>query len=271
MRVFAIKDETMQEDHILGYLIYYEKAKAFYIELPDDADPWETPPILASFVRRSEHSVNRYWSRLWVEQRIIPPDRQNIGQILRDNHLEEYDEFSLLMLSMGRCAQDECYLEEISTENLPELLLTRWKTKVEDVVPMDTPKLLVFFRDGAVKTVDLEALSDSMGPCLPYLATQERFSKVEVQPGGHGVSWTEQASISDSVLYSNGAQVPLSLQDFCRFVQYRVINATEACNILGCSRQNIDDLIRRNKLHPIRTDTKYKLFLKNEVLQRKNS
>ena len=40
MRIFAIKDETMPKEQILGYLIYYENAKSFYIELPDDADPW---------------------------------------------------------------------------------------------------------------------------------------------------------------------------------------------------------------------------------------
>ena len=97
MRIFAIKDETMPKEQILGYLIYYENAKSFYIELPDDADPWDLPPILSSFMKRGKHSVNSYWSRLWVEQRIIPQERQNIGQILRDNGLETYDPFSFLL------------------------------------------------------------------------------------------------------------------------------------------------------------------------------
>ena len=109
MRIFAIKDDTLSQEIVLGYLIYYENAKAFYIELPDDADPWETPLLLSSFVKRGERSVSSYWSRLWVQQRIIPRDRQNIGQVLKENGLKEYDEFQLLMLTMGRCAQDECY------------------------------------------------------------------------------------------------------------------------------------------------------------------
>ena len=48
MKVFAIKDDNMG-DAVLGYLIYYKNAKAFYIELPDDADPWTTPLLLSSF------------------------------------------------------------------------------------------------------------------------------------------------------------------------------------------------------------------------------
>ena len=74
MRIFAIKDDNMG-DSILGYLIYYKNARAFYIELPGNADPWTTPLLLASFLKRGEHSVSSYWSQLWVEQRIIPPDR----------------------------------------------------------------------------------------------------------------------------------------------------------------------------------------------------
>ena len=104
---------------------------------------------------------------------------------------------------------------------------------------------------------------------MPYIESEERFNKVEVQPDGYGVMWSEQAMIPDHELYGRGTPVPLSLGDFCRFVRVRVISAAEACGILDCSRQNIDDLIRRNKLHPIRTDSKYKLFLRNEVIQRK--
>ena len=37
MRIFAIKDDTLSQEIVLGYLIYYENAKAFYIELPEDA------------------------------------------------------------------------------------------------------------------------------------------------------------------------------------------------------------------------------------------
>ena len=85
----------------MGYLIYYENAKAFYIELPDDADPWETPLLLSSSVKRGERSVSSSWSHLWVQQRIIPRDRQYISQVLKENGLTEYDEFQMLMLTMG--------------------------------------------------------------------------------------------------------------------------------------------------------------------------
>ena len=76
------------------------------------------------------------------------------------------------------------------------------------------------------------------------------------------------AAIPDRALHENSVSIPLTLEDFLGFVQHRIVNATEACRLLGCSRQNIDDLVKRGKLHPIRRDAKYKLFLRNEVLQR---
>lgn len=266
MRLFAIKDETIP-DAILGYLIYYEIPKAFYIELPDNADQWETPPILSSFAERGEYSVNSFWSRRWVQQRIIPKDRQNIGQILSENGLKEYDEFSLLMIAMGRCEQDECYLEELPTNDLPELINRRWQIKVEDVVPLETPRILVFFRNGTAKAVDISNLNISA--CIPYTTNQMRFNSVEVQYDGYGIYWNDKAAVSHRDLFTHGVTVPLSLSDLHRFVQHRVVSASEACNILDCSRQNIDDLMRRDKLHPIRSDSKYKLFSKAEVMQRK--
>ena len=236
MRIFAIKDDTLSQKSVLGYLIYYENAKAFYIELPDDADPWETPLLLSSFVKRGERSVSSYWSRLWVQQRIIPRDRQNIGQVLKENGLTEYDEFQMLMLTMGRCAQDECYLEEINT------------TK---------------------KICDAAKHAEEHVECQPYVAQEKRFHAVEVQPDGYGVMWSDRAMISDRELYEKSENIPLSLEDFIGFVQHRIVNANEACQLLGCSRQNIDDLMKRDKLHPIRKDAKYKLFLKSEIMQRR--
>ena len=266
MRIFAIRDETLPEK-TLGYLVYNETSKAFYIELSDDADPWETPPVLSSFVNRGIYSIDSTWSRRWVRQRIVPQDRQNIGQILRDNGLKEYDEFSLLMLTMGRCEQDDCYLEEISSDNLPELLLRRWQTKVADVTPLDAPRLLVFFRNGATKVIDAQEVADSI--CATYLTNQDRFNTVEVQPDGYGVYWNDQAMISHRDLFMHGMTVPITLCDLHHYIQDRVVSASEACAILDCSRQNIDDLMRRDKLHPIRTDAKYKLFSKAEVMQRR--
>ena len=56
--------------------------------------------------------------------------------------------------------------------------------------------------------------------------------------------------------------------DFRAFVSERIINAAEAAEILNCSRQYINELVKADKLHPVKTSEKNTLFLKSEVLKR---
>lgn len=268
MKIFAIRDESDAKKKDLAYLFYYEVEKQFYIELPEDADPWETPLILSSFVKRKEKTVHSYWSKVWVQQRIVPPDRQNLGQILKDNGLKEYDEYDLLMLSMGRCAQDDCYLVPMKEEDLPEAVRSRFLKRVEDVVPLEEYHLLVFFRDGKIKKCSMRDIFQGDKRFGILLKQEELFYHVRMQTGGYGVSWDINMEVADTVLYHRGLDIPLSAADFKNFVAHRVVTAGEAAELLGCSRQNIDDLTRRDKLHPIKTGAKTTLYLKGEVLRR---
>lgn len=268
MRIFAIRDETAAQPADLAYLLYYELEKRFYIELPDDADPWETPLMLSSFVKKGERTVNSYWSKLWVQQRIVPPDRQNLGQILKDNHLKEYDEFDLLMLAMGRCAQDNYYLVPLREDQLPAEVQQRFQTRIEDVIPLEHYVLLVFFRDGLVKKCSLREHFQSNRPFQILLKQEEYFYSVKLQPGGYGVEWDVNLSVSDELLYRIGKKVPLSISDFKNFIVHRVVNVAEAAELLGCTRQNIDYLTKTGKLHPIKFSEKNTLYLKSEILKR---
>ena len=102
MEIFAIRSDSIKKDKDLAYLIYYENEKSFYIEIADDVDEWEVPLILSSYLRIGKKTVDAYHSKLWVQQRIVPPDRQNLGQILKENNLDIYDEFEILKMSKGR-------------------------------------------------------------------------------------------------------------------------------------------------------------------------
>ena len=78
------------------------------------------------------------------------------GKRKAGSYLEEYDEYELLILAMGRCAQDDYYLVSIDEKDLPEEISKRFATKIEDVLPLEDYGLLVFFRDGIIKKCDLK-------------------------------------------------------------------------------------------------------------------
>ena len=94
------------------------------------------------------------------------------------------------------------------------------------------------------------------------------FNYVQIQTGGYGVQWDENLSISDHVLYKMGKRVPLTAGDFITFASRRIINASEAADLLNCSRQYVNELVKTGKLHPIKVSEKNTLFLKSEVLRR---
>lgn len=268
MKIFAIKDETDITNKTLAWLIYYENAKRFYIELPDDADFWQTPLFLSSFLEKGEKTLNSYWSQMWVNQRIVPIDRQNLGQILKDNGLSEYDPYELLILANGKCSQDDYYIEEISNDKLPKELIERFDRKIEDVVPLTDCNVLVFFLNGVVKRCDLKDYFKKNIKFNPLLTNKDLYNNMMVCAGGYGIYWAEGLEISDEDLLKIGVDVPLSLDDFLCFIKQRVLSSGEVIELLNCSRQNLDDLVHRGKLHPIKVTTKNKLYLKSEVEQR---
>ena len=268
MKIFAVRDGTDELGKDLAYLFYYENDKRFYIELPEDADPWETPLLLDSFARKGEYTINAYWSGIWVRQRIVPPDRQNIGRILRDNGLDAYDEYALLMLASGRCEQDDYYLAPIGEGYLPEDVIRRFGRRIEDVVPLRDCRLLAFFRDGTVRECDLTEYFERTPRFLILMERPDYFARAQVQTGGHGVRWDENLSISESSLYETGNRIPLMAEDFRIIASERIVDAAEAAGILGCSRQYINELAKAGKLHPIKSSGKSTLFLKSEVIGR---
>ena len=64
------------------------------------------PFLFSSFVERGERAIGPAWARRWVAERVVPPGRQNLGEVLRANGLREYSEFALLAIGKGACSQD---------------------------------------------------------------------------------------------------------------------------------------------------------------------
>lgn len=107
MKRSAIKNDQIDRNKILSVLNYDEEKKEFTIDIPEYAVSNELPFVMAAFWKRGLCKVSPEWSMRWVQSRIVPHTRQNIGQILRANGMKRYDEYALLVKNQGRCCQDE--------------------------------------------------------------------------------------------------------------------------------------------------------------------
>lgn len=172
------------------------------------------------------------------------------------------------MLDDGRCAQDDYYLESVPLDELPAEIKQRFTRKISDVIPLPNHELLVFFMNKTTKKCNIDDILKTRRAFVPVYRDNNIFNSVKVLPGGYGIGWSENMELSDTELYSIGTDIPLSLDAFLSFLKNRTITVSEAASALNCSRQNIENLVKRGKLHPVKSSLKTTLFAKQEIEQR---
>ena len=279
MKAYAIRDASIDKGRDLAWLLYYEREDTFHIEISEDVDEWDAPLILSSFVKRGVRALDPYWSRVWVEQRIVPRDRQNLGMILKENGLKEYDAYRLLVLSDGRCAQDECFITPLKTGTFPQELSRRLAGTLSCIVPVPD-RTLLFFRDGLVESIcdtELQELpSRETAAFYTVVSDRERLMKrlrlyrerlvgLTMQAGGHGITISDDCHIPVDLLRSRGTMLSVAADDFKAYLQQELIDTAGAAELMGCTRQNIQDLVSRGRIKPVMTLRNNFLFLRSEL------
>jgi hypothetical protein len=109
-RVFDLCDDALGK--IVGEFRYDIDAKQFSMTIFEDTPPEDLPLSLELFTSAGKYELGHEDVLRWLRGRICPPGRQNIKAILKELGLQEYDEFGILMHTMGRCGKDELYLVE---------------------------------------------------------------------------------------------------------------------------------------------------------------
>ncbi|SCM96478.1 Uncharacterized protein BWINRASL_03546 [Bacillus mycoides] len=57
--------------------------------------------------------------------------------------------------------------------------------------------------------------------------------------------------------------------DLIRFIQDEIVNTSEALEILGCSRQNLNVMVQKEKVKPIKEMSRDRLYFKEDILKSK--
>ena len=270
MRVFALKDANDPDGSVLAVLSCYESGREYYLDMPEGTDPWTVPFVLSSFASRGQWRIGPEWSKRWVESRLVPRSRQNLGEVLRENGLTEYDSLRLLEMTEGRNSQDDCYLEPLRPGDAPTWFLAREADRVAEVVALEGFRLLVAFRSGEVRVCtasDLEQCSEGLERVL---SDEMAFAHVEVAAGGRGARWGSMLYIGDDVLRAAGQPIPLTWADLRRIAPALLVDAAEAARELDCTRQNINALMKRGALSAAKSSDKATLFMRSDIQARRD-
>lgn len=135
-------------------------------------------------------------------------------------------------------------------------------------MPCANNNILITFKDGTIKKVNILSL-DMIDETLKYLLEirPDYFYKVNLDINGNGIYWEDYMYIHCMDLYNNGEIINLSSNDFKKIFEHTIINTKEACDLLSCSRQYIDKLVKTGKIKPIKEIDKTRLFLKSDVVK----
>ncbi len=111
-------DESVEED-------------SFFIDINEHADESDVPMLFVPFVRQNKRHIDNKWTKRWIKERIVPSSRQNLGEVLRANNLEFYDEMALFIVGDGKCEQDDFFIREIDASNETSLIPVAQKLGME--------------------------------------------------------------------------------------------------------------------------------------------
>lgn len=265
MRVFAIYDKDLERKEAIGYLYCYDSSNSFVIELCEDIGEWEAPLLFQGLVKKGIYTVPKDISLLWVRERVIPSGRQNIGMILKNAKLREYNERALLALSDGKCSQDQCMITEISENEVPKNIAKRMDSNVSECFLSEDGQIICLFRDYITSKINLNVLAIEDKDIQQLLKRKELLESVRVGVGGYSIAFQDYVEIPKEVLREKRWILPIGAMDFYRFVQNNIISSVNACESMGCSKQNLSYYVKANRIEPVICGSKENFYTKGSI------
>lgn len=126
MRAFAVVDTSRRAAAPCAFLLYDEASASFRTLICEGVGESDLPLAFGPLARQGVRDLDHEQSMVFVEERIVPPSRQNLGQVLAAHGLTEYDPLVLLVASQGRCAQDDFELRELPAQALASQGAPAW-------------------------------------------------------------------------------------------------------------------------------------------------
>ena len=83
--------------------------------------------------------------------------------------------------------------------------------RIQSATPLAERQLLVKFVSGVEKTYDCKPLLRL--EMFQFIKNEAFFKSVKVDPGGYGVSWSDDADLSEYELWTNGKEPASSETD----------------------------------------------------------
>lgn len=271
MKIYAICNTLRDLNNPVGFLFHYEKQNDFIIELNENLTFKEAPILFQKFVKNSTYVLGKHDSYLWVKERIVPSDRQNIGAILNKAKLTKYDEMSLLKIGKGKSSQDDCYIINISKDLLPKYVLKRQQKNIEHCYYCGDNNIVCTLFDKSVLYLDLKKLCKVNQKVKFILNKDDILQNTYPDCGGYSINIDSIIDIPAIQIRKMSNLMPFTSDLLINFVNNNLVDTSYACEVLKCSRQNLSQKIKENKIVPAKKVKKENLFYYSHILNLKQT
>lgn len=213
-----------------------------YIELIEGLE--EYPIFFQSFINKEKYTINAYWTYKWINERIVPYERRNINNILKDNKIPYYNELLLLISSKGHSSMDDNYIEEIKEDTLDERMKKRMEFHIIDFI-YEVDNLIVFLKNET--TVLLENIKDKGIPFLSIF--------------GNEIIYNSKSRYDYLYIRDNGKQFPLSYSALINYINKNVVSTKTIVDTYGFSRQYLNSLKKDARILSLENE----LYIANSI------
>ena len=234
--------EIRNKNKIFGYMFYTKKLDICYIEINEKET--EQPVFFHLFAENNKYVINNYYSEKFINERIIPYERQNLGSILRENNIPYYNSILFYIKALGKSSMDDTFIKKIKYDDILDNVKERRKHLIKDFIILNNNKMIIFFINNETKIIDIER-----NPNRPFLSIF-----------GEEIIFDSKYRFDYDYLYKNGKDFPLSFDDLLNYINDNVLNSKDICEKYNISRQYVnqksEEFIKLNN----------NLYLKNDVL-----
>lgn len=250
LKICAIYNEAKNGTGAIGYVLYHANEKEFSIELDEKLTLSDVPIFFDAFIKNRTFTITDHFARKWVDQRIVPKNRQNLGMILKEAGLNEYDPYALLLWGGGRSSQDDCYIIRCDERNVvfPAWFTDRQNEKIMYLCPLSGERALVSLKNGMLYLIDIK------DPKNAYISA-----------GGNAILDNGKPILKNHEIKEKGTSLPLTMQDLMDIISDEVVPPKAAESLLSCSRQNLNYLTSRGIITNILSDTSHRLYWRHEL------
>ena len=125
--------------------------------------------------------------------------------------------------------------------------------------------VIAAFRDQTVRRIDLTEILEAEKQYLILLRDPARFRDFTLCPGGCGLDWKNGTLLDAERMYNAGERLALSGDEIRLLMKDMVVGTSQACSMLGCSRQYADQLVQKGMLPALRSEGNTRLYIRSDV------